>query len=80
MIVKITSKRQVTFPKQAMEAMGVKEGDSLVIEETQGGFLIKPQRVRREHLAPLRKRIKPDHPKFDLETFRDAPKPPNLRD
>ena len=29
MIVKITSKRQVTFPKQVLDAMGVGPGDFL---------------------------------------------------
>ena len=32
MIVKITSKRQVTFPKRVLDALGVKPGDYLEID------------------------------------------------
>ena len=42
MIVKITSKRQVTFPAHVLDALGVGPGDLLEIQETIDGFLLKP--------------------------------------
>ena len=45
MIVKITSKRQVTLPAHVLEAMGVGPGDRLEIQESADGFLLKPNRM-----------------------------------
>ena len=46
MIVKITSKRQVTFPARVLEAMGVKPGDQLELTESPDGFILRPQAYR----------------------------------
>ena len=46
MIVKITSKRQVTFPAHVLDAMGVGPGDHLEIQETPEGYLLKAQAHR----------------------------------
>ena len=54
MLVKITSKRQVTFPVHVLEAMGVGPGDYLEVMEAAGGFLIKPRRIFQSRLAPLK--------------------------
>ena len=46
MIVKITSKRQVTFPARVLDAMGVKPGDQLELTEGPDGFHPAPQAHR----------------------------------
>lgn len=40
MLLKVTSKRQVTFPAWVLEAMGAKPGDRLLLEEANEGFLL----------------------------------------
>lgn len=72
MIVKMTSKRQVTFPRQVVEKLQLKEGDALQISETRDGILIKPHRFHPEKLAPLRHLIKADLPAPDFEEIRHA--------
>jgi len=79
MILKITSKRQVTFPQRVMEKLGVKAGDTLVIEEGKNGFTLKPQRFSTENLAPLRNKITTDLPPPDLKAIRHATLDPKLR-
>ena len=54
MIVKITSKRQVTFPAHVLEAMGVGPGDRLEIVESPEGYLLKPKRIDHSKLKPSR--------------------------
>ena len=71
MIVKITSKRQVTFPKQVLEAMGVGPGDRLEILESADGFILRPQRIDLSKLGYLRDKIPPGTPPFDIRKFRD---------
>ena len=61
MIVKITSKRQVTFPARVLEALGVQPGDQLELREGPDGFTLHPRRVDLSKLAPLRDKIDPDH-------------------
>ena len=80
MIVKITAKRQVTFPAHVLNAMGAKPGDQLEVTETQGGFLIKPRRIDESRLAPLKGLIPEDHPVFDTSNFREETYDPALRD
>ena len=83
MIVKITSKRQVTFPAHVLDAMGVGPGDSLEIVESPDGYLLKPRRPKRiDHskLGILKDLIPPDAPPFDIREFRDGTYDPALRD
>ncbi len=80
MIAKITSKRQVTFPAAVLDALGVGPGDHLEIQPSPEGFLIRPRRVDRSRLAPLRPLIRPGTPPFDLETFRRQSHDRSLRD
>ncbi len=81
MIVKMTSKRQVTFPRQVVENLHLKEGDALRISETAEGILIRPHRFHPEKLAPLRNKIRPDLPAPNLEDVRHAATlDPRLRD
>ena len=80
MVVKITSKRQVTYPARELEALGVGPGDRLELSEGPGGLILEPRRVARSRLGMLHARIPPTHPPFDIATFRKAPYDPALRD
>lgn len=80
MLVKITSKRQVTFPARVLEALGVGPGDRLELIEGSDGFRLRPQRIHRERLAPLRGKLKKRRGPFDVETFRSQRHDPALRD
>ena len=80
MYVKITSKRQVTFPKHVLDAIGVGPGDQLELQETDDGYLLRPRRIRLELLGTLRDKIPADHEPFDIRKFRDGTYDPSLRD
>ncbi len=80
MIVKITSKRQVTFPARVLDALGVGPGDRLELDEGPDGFILRPRRVDPSRLGTLKGKIPSGHPPFDLSTFRDERHDPALRD
>ena len=80
MIVKITSKRQVTFPARVLVELGVEPGDQLELMETDEGFLLKPRKIDLSRLALLKDKIPPDHVPFDIEIFRTQPYDHALRD
>ncbi len=80
MLVKITSKRQVTFPARVLDALGVQPGDQLELEEGSDGFLLRPRRIVPARLAPLRGKLRQSKGAFDLETFREERHDPALRD
>ena len=71
MIVKRTSKRQVTFPKHVLDSMGVGPGDRLELQEGPDGFTLKPKRVDYSKLGTLRDKIDPNAEPFDIGKFRD---------
>jgi AbrB family looped-hinge helix DNA binding protein len=79
MIIKMTSKRQVTFPKSVAESLHLKPGDSLTVQETKNGILIRPNRFDISKLAPLREKISPELPAPNLNTVRHAALDPDLR-
>ena len=80
MIVKVTAKRQVTFPAQVLAALGVGPGDQLELHEGPDGFVLRPRRIRHDRLAPLRDKLHGEHEPFDLESFRSEPYDLALRD
>ena len=80
MLVKITAKRQVTFPAHVLEALGVEPGDQLQLEESADGFVLRPRRIDHARLAPLRTKLRRGRGTFELETFRDQPHAATLRD
>jgi len=80
MIVKITAKRQVTFPARVLDAMGVKPGDRLELTESPDGYLIRPKRIDPSRLGTLRDKIAPGHLPFDIHKFREQSYDPTLRD
>ncbi len=71
MVVKITSKRQVTFPARVLEMMGVGPGDTLELVESPDGFILRPRRIDLSKLGYLRDKIPPGTPPFDIRKFRD---------
>jgi bifunctional DNA-binding transcriptional regulator/antitoxin component of YhaV-PrlF toxin-antitoxin module len=81
MTIRITSKRQVTFPAKVLATPGVGPGDTLeLIPDGQGGYTLKPRRLHLEKLAPLRRRLAQGTGTFDLENFRNQSHYASLRD
>jgi len=80
MLIKITAKRQATFPAKVLEAMGIKPGDQLELSESPEGFILRPRRIDPAKLAPLRDKLRRGQGGFDLETFREETHEPSLRD
>ena len=80
MIVKVTSKRQVTFPARVLDELGVGPGDQLELKETADGFILKPRKIDLSRLALLSDKISSSHEPLDIETFRTQPYDPALRD
>lgn len=80
MFVKITAKRQVTFPARVLDALGVQPGDQLELEQHGDGFVLRPRRVSLGCLAPLRSELRRGQGAFDLATFREERHDPSLRD
>ena len=79
MIVKITSKRQVTLPTHVLDAMGVGRGDTLQLLEHPDGFLLRPRHIDYSRLGTLRGKIPAGHPPFDIRSFREKVYDPALR-
>ena len=79
MIVRITSRRQVTFPARVLDAMGVRPGGQLELEEGRDGLILRPRRIDVSRLALLRDKIPPGHEPIDLEKIRNEPYDPSLR-
>ena len=80
MLVKITAKRQVTFPARVLNALGVKPGDRIEIEEGPDGFMLRPRHIDLSRLAPLRNKLPRGRGSFDLNTFRSKPYDRTIRD
>ena len=80
MLIKVTAKRQVTFPARVLEALGVKAGDHLELVESPQGFILRPRRIDVSRLATLRNRLRKGQGTFVLEAFRSEPHDPTLRD
>ena len=80
MLLKITAKRQVTFPARVLDAMGLKPGDRIELSEGPDGYLLRPRRINYSRLGTLADKIPKDHPPFDIRTFRERPYDPGLRD
>lgn len=76
----ITSKRQVTFPSAVLQQLGVGPGDRIELVASPEGYLLRAKRVDHTKLAPLRDRVKPGTPAFELKTFRQQGYEKALRD
>lgn len=80
MFVKITAKRQITFPARVLEALGVKPGDRIELKEGPDGFVLRARHIDRARLAPLRCKLRRGKGSFDLEAFRNKSRVRSLRD
>ena len=80
MLVRVTAKRQVTFPAHVLEVMGVRPGDHLELLEGPDGFVIRPHKLDLSRLAPLREQIDPEIDPFDVHAFRSQRHDPSPRD
>lgn len=80
MFVKITAKRQVTFPARVLKALGVGPGDRIELQEGPDGFVLRPRRVDESQLAPLRTKLSRGKGSFDIEIFRRQNHARALRD
>ena len=80
MLIKVTSKRQVTFPAAVLDALGAEPGSHLELQPTRDGYLIRARRIDHSKLAPLQNRIATRNGAFDLKSFRNQPHDPSLRD
>ena len=80
MFVKITSKRQVTFPARVLDALGVGPGDRIELQEGSDGFILRPRRIDYSRLGTLRDKIPTEHPPFGIRDFREQGYDPALRD
>ncbi len=80
MLIKITSKRQATFPARVLDALGVGPGDQIELKESPEGFILQPRRIDYSKLGFLKDKLDPNIEPFDLEKFRSEPYDPSLRD
>ena len=80
MLIKVTSKRQVTFPAAVLAALGAGPGSHLELQQRGDGFLLRARRIDGSKLAPLRGLVGKTNKVFDLEKFRGQSHDPSLRD
>ena len=80
MFVKLTAKRQVTFPAAVVEALGIKPGDRIELVEGTDGYLLRARRIDLSRLAPLKGKLRKGVGDFVLEKFRREPHARSLRD
>lgn len=80
MILKITSKRQVTFPAKVLDALGLGPGDRIRLDKGPDGYFLRPSRIDYSLIGTLHDKIAPGTPPFDLQKFREQPHDPALRD
>lgn len=80
MLVKITSKRQVTFPKRVMEELQLRAGDQLLLTETKDGILMRPKRFDATGFAPLRGKVDHSLPAPVYDRIRHVSLDAKLRD
>jgi bifunctional DNA-binding transcriptional regulator/antitoxin component of YhaV-PrlF toxin-antitoxin module len=80
MFMKVTSKRQVTFPARVLARLGVGPGDSIELIEDAKGFLLRSRRVDVSKLGTLKGKIGSRVRPFDIGKFRREIHDPSLRD
>ena len=72
--IKITAKRQATFPAAVLKALRVKPGDYLELIQDKDDWRLAPAGVDFGKLGTLRSKIAAHHPPLDLAKWRAAPK------
>ena len=79
MILKITSKRRVTFPAKVLAALGLGPGDRIRLEKGPDGYILRSGRIDHSLVGTLRDKLAPGRGPFDLQKFREQPRDPALR-
>jgi len=72
--IKITAKRQATFPAAALKALRVKPGDYLALIQDKDEWRLAPEGVDFSKLGTVRHKISPQLPPFDLGAWRGTAK------
>ncbi|MEW5815669.1 MAG: AbrB/MazE/SpoVT family DNA-binding domain-containing protein [Spirochaetota bacterium] len=54
-VVKVLPKGQITLPKEMRTSLGIKEGDTLVIERSDGDIIIKKGKTIHDYIGFLSK-------------------------
>jgi AbrB family looped-hinge helix DNA binding protein len=72
--IKITAKRQVTFPAAVLKALRVKPGDYLALIQDKDEWRLAPEGVDFSKLGTLKHKISPQLPPFDLAAWRSTAK------
>ncbi|MBC8040156.1 MAG: hypothetical protein H7Y06_06415 [Opitutaceae bacterium] len=73
--IKITAKRQATFPAAALRALKAKPGDYLTLTEERGTWRLESAATDHAKLAPLRSHITAGKvTALNLSDWRDTPK------
>lgn len=80
MLIKITTKRQATFPARVLDALGVKPGDRIELLERPEGFMLRARRIDFSKLGTARGKLRKGQGTFDIRKFRDATYDKALRD
>lgn len=57
--VKVLPKGQITLPNKIRKSLGIKEGDTLVIEKSDGDIIIKKGKTIHDYIGALRKPAAP---------------------
>ena len=63
-----------------LDALGVRPGDRIELQEGPDGFILRPRRIDYDRLGTLRGKLRGGQGAFDVEAFRDEPHDPALRD
>lgn len=53
--VKVLPKGQITLPKEIRKSLNIKEGDTLIIEKTDGGIILKKGKTIYDYIGFLPK-------------------------
>lgn len=80
MFVRISSRREVTLPARALEALDVKPGDRLELLHVPDGLILRRRQVDPARLAPLQRKLRRGRGTFRLESVREQANDPTLRD
>lgn len=54
-VVKVLPKGQITLPKEMRKILGIKEGDTLLIEKSEGDIIIKKGKTIHDYIGFLSK-------------------------
>ncbi len=72
--IKITAKRQATFPAATLKALRVKPGDYLALIQDKDDWRLAPVGVDFSKLGTLKPKISPQLQPFDLAAWRSTAK------